>query len=97
MIKVSGKLVASIVLVLIALPVGRWVTSRPLEASIERAYQLCGECGLAPDEVGRLITGLKGTTLTREQAAELYRDTFEKPEDAELCLPCAEAVAEAAQ
>jgi hypothetical protein len=48
-------------------------------------------------EPGRLITGLKGTTLTREQAVELYRETFDKPEDAELCHPCAEAVVHAAR
>ena len=93
----STKLIAAIVFVLIAVPFGRWVTSRPLEASMARAYQVCGECGLAPDETERLIAGLEETTLTREQALALYRATFEEPNDAELCLPCAEAVVEAAQ
>ena len=89
------KLLTVSALVIIAWPAGRYINSRPWESPIKRAYRLCGECGLAPDEVGRLITGMKGTTLTREQAVELYRDTFEEPEGAELCMPCAEAVVEA--
>ena len=96
MIKVSKKLAASIVLVVIAWPAGRYVKSRPWESPIKRAYRHCGECGLARDEIGNLIVGLSGTTVTRGHAIELYRATFDKPEDAELCLPCAEAVVDAA-
>ncbi len=91
------KLFAVLALVIIAWPAGRWVKSRPWESPIKRAYRVCGDCGLAPDEIGNLIVGLSGTTVTREQALALYRATFEEPEDAELCLPCAEAVVEAAQ
>lgn len=91
------KLFAVFALVIIAWPAGRWVKSRPWESPIKRAYRLCGDCGLAPDEIGRLITELEGTTLTPEQAVELYREKFDEPEDAELCAPCAEAVVEAAR
>ena len=40
---------------------------------------------------------MEETMQTREQAVELYREKFDEPEDAELCLPCAEAVTEAAR
>ena len=70
---------------------------KPWQLPIERAYLVCENCGLEPDEIGNLIVGLSGTTLTSEQAVELYRETFDEPEDAELCLPCAEAVASVAE
>ena len=97
MTKKSASLAASILLVLVAWPAGRYLKSKPWDSLIKRAYRACAECGLSPDTVGKLITELEHTTLTHDQAVELFRETFDKPENAELCLPCAEAVVEAAK
>ena len=63
---------------------------------MQRAHRICGQCGLGPVVVDELIDTMRHSTLTREQNLELFFGTFEDPSDAELCLPCAEAVAQAA-
>ena len=50
------KLIAAVVLLVIAIPAGRWVRhARPWETSTQRAHRLCSECGLDDDEIDRLI------------------------------------------
>jgi hypothetical protein len=51
-----------------------------------------GECGLDAEDVDRIIDTVQHSTLSREENLELFLGTFEDPDDAELCLPCAEAV-----
>ena len=46
-------------------------------------------------EVDQLIHDLRHSTLSREANLDLFRDTFERREDAELCIGCAEAVLDA--
>ena len=63
---------------------------------IDVAYQACGACGLDSSEVDQLIDGARHSTSTRDGLLELFRDTFERREDAELCIGCAEAVLDVA-
>ena len=46
-------------------------------------------------EIDRLIDDMRHSTLSREENLDLFRDTFERREDAELCIGCAEAVLDA--
>ena len=69
---------------------GRW--TRHTKAGNAR----CEDCGLGADEIDQLIDDWRHTTLTRDEALALFRATFERPEDAELCEDCAEAVLDAA-
>lgn len=91
------KLIAAAVLVVIAIPAGRWVRhARPWESSIQRAHRLCRECGLGEDEIGRLIAAKMNAGQTREQELDSFYATFENRANAEPCGPCAEAVLNAA-
>jgi hypothetical protein len=91
------KLIAAVVLVVIAIPAGRWVRhTRPWESAIQRAHRLCREGGLDDDEINRLIETKSDAGLTREQELDLLYATFEDRADAELCEPCAEAVLDVA-
>ena len=47
-------------------------------------------------EIDRLIDDMRHSTLSREENLDLFRDTFERREDAELCIGCAVAVVDAA-
>lgn len=50
------KLISAVVLVVIAIPAGRWVRhTRPWESAIQRVPRLYRECGLDDDEINRLI------------------------------------------
>ena len=91
------KLIAAVVLVVIAIPGGRWVRhTRPWESPTERAHRLCRECGLDDDEIDRLIAEKRIAGQTREQELDLFYATFESGAIAELCEPCVEAVLDAA-
>ncbi len=70
------KLTVAVVLVVSAIPAGRWVRhTRPRESATERAHRLCSECGLTPAEIDRLIDPFSHPTLTRGPAIELFYDT----------------------
>ena len=84
------------VTVLAALVMVFWSRSERPATPTEVAYRICGECGLDVAEVYRLIEDMRHSTLSREENLELFRDTFERREDAELCIDCAEAVLDAA-
>ena len=66
--------------------------TRPWESAIERAHRLCRVCGLEADEIDGLIANVRHSTLTGEQNLELFDATFEDPSQAELCVPCVEAM-----
>jgi hypothetical protein len=51
---------------------------------------------LEPAEIERLIGTMQHSALTREQSLELFFSTFDEPVAAELCVPCAETVLDAA-
>ncbi len=91
----SSKIVGAMLPVLAAIT-GWLILARPSKSPTERAYRLCGECGLTVPEVDWLIDANKNSTLTREQSLELFHATFEDRRDMELCEPCAEAVVDAA-
>ena len=95
MVKRSTKTVAAMLPIMAAIA-GWLVLARPCVSPTERAYLLCGKCGLTGDEVDWLIDANQNSTLTREQSLELFYATFEYRRDAELCEPCAEAVLNAA-
>ena len=67
---------------------------RPGRASYvrDRAYRLCGQCGLVRAEIDGLIDTMRHLTLTRQQNLELFYKQFRRREDAKLCEPCAIAV-----
>lgn len=67
------------------------------ETTTECARLLCGECGLEPAEIDRLIDGARHATLNRKGMLKLFREQFGNRKDAELCEPCAEAVLAAAK
>ena len=64
--------------------------------AIDLAYRICDACGLDVAEIDQLIDDIRHSALTREENLDLFRDTFERREDAELCIDCAEAVLDAA-
>ena len=50
------KLAVAVALVVSAIPTGRWAWhTRPWEAPVDRAYRLCGECGLETAKIDWLI------------------------------------------
>ena len=85
-----------VILILLALGVVFWSSSERHYVTVDAVHRICGECGLDVAEIDQLIDDAKGSTLTREESLELYRDTFERREDAEWCIDCAEAVLDAA-
>ena len=44
------------------------------------------------DGIDGLIANVRHSTLTGEQNLELFYATFEDPSQAELCVPCVEAI-----
>jgi hypothetical protein len=84
------------VLVVLAFPAGRWVRSRYWESPEQRTLRLCRSCGLNDTQITALIDDIRHTTLTREAALALLFATFGNAADAEMCLPCGEAVLTAA-
>ena len=69
-----------------------WYYNRYRLSPLEFAYATCGPCELTHAEVDELIDTMRHSTLTREQNRGLFFDTFEEREDAEECLPCADAI-----
>ena len=91
------KLTVAVVLVVIAIPAGRWVRhTRPWESATKRVHRLCGECGLTAAETNRMIDQSSHPTLIREQALRSFYATFDNDADSRLCRPCAEAILDAA-
>ncbi len=86
-------------LVALSLPIailfGLWL--QPGETPIERAYRVCGECGILPFEIDQQIDDARHTTLTREESLALFGGLFERREDAESCRDWPEAVLDAAE
>lgn len=70
---------------------------RDVETATERAYRICGECGLEPDEIDRQIENKSRSTLSREEEIKLYHSTGKLGDDLPPCLPCMEAVLDAAK
>lgn len=84
-----------VLLPIMAAIVGWWVVIRP--SPVDRAHELCAECGLSDAEVDQLIDDAKHSMLSREENMRLFLDTFADPAEAELCRTCAEAVLDAAE
>ncbi len=70
--------------------------ARPWESPIDRAYRLCGECGLPSSEVDWLIGVMRDNPKTRAEKLEDFRKLFNDSLDLEFCEPCAEGVLDAA-
>ena len=66
------------------------------ETATERAYRECGLWGLDRSEIARLLHDVARSPLTREQQTELYESTAKDGDDVKPCLPCVEAVMDAA-
>ena len=81
---------------LVALGAVCWLRSRRPPTPTDVAYRICSACGLDVAEIDQLIDTMRHSTLSREENLDLFRDTFERREDAELCIGCAEAVLDAA-
>ena len=84
------------VVVLVALGVTFRPRSERPATPTDVAYRICGACGLDVAEVDGLIDTMRHSMLSREENLDLFRDTFARREDAELCIGCAEAVLDAA-
>ncbi len=94
MAKRSTKTVAGLLPVMFA--VSGWMfLARPWESPVDRAYRLCGECGLPSSEVDGLIGVMRENPKTRAEKLEEFRRLFDDPLDLEYCEPCAEAVLDA--
>jgi len=100
----KARAIGSVVVSLAALTffVARVTNGPPTtpESPLDLAYRLCGPCGLEPGDVDTLIDNSRHAKLTREKQVRLIEDTYvdsSKLERArELCLPCIEAVLDAA-
>lgn len=68
---------------------------RPWESRTDVAYRICGACGFDSSEVDQLIGTARHSTLSHEENLELYRSTFDRRANVELCIDCAEAVLDA--
>ena len=90
------RLLAIMLALAVAVIVVRRFGAKPQETPTDVAYQICGACGLERSEVDQLISDMRRGTLTREENLDLFYATFERREDAELCVGCAEAVLDAA-
>ncbi len=100
MAKRSTKMVVGMLPVMFA--VSGWMfLARPWESPVDRAYRLCGVCGLPSSDVDRLIAENRASTLTRGEAVKLWEGTYSDPDglaDArELCMPCVDAVIRVAE
>ena len=85
-----------VMVTLVALGVTFWSRSERPPSPTDLAYRVCSACGLDSSEIDQLIDDMRHSTLTREENLDLFHDTFERREDAELCIDCAEAVLDAA-
>ncbi len=66
------------------------------ETTTKRAYRICAACGLEPDEIDQQIQNKSRSTLSRAEEIELYHSTGKPGDDLAPCLPCVEAVLDAA-
>ena len=73
-----------------------YVVSIRGESATDRARQICERCGLEHDEIDTLIQNVRESGLPRDQALEMYRQTF-ADSDQVGCEDCAEAVCDAAE
>ena len=95
------KTILAVAWIPVAFVVGLWLGyARPWETATERAYRLCGECGQPAEIVDWLIDSNRHSTLTRAESIALWESTYtdgDKLKEAhELCMPCVEAVLDAA-
>ena len=86
-------LIGFILLIALATVVGLQYSDT--ETALERAYRECGLCGSDRAEVDRQIENKRRSRLTRDEEIELYYSTGKRL-DLEPCLPCVEAVLDAA-
>ena len=64
---------------------------------VQIAYAECADCGLSRTEVDGMIYNSRHARLDREGQIELFKATFTSDEPGpEDCLPCTEAILEAA-
>ena len=70
--------------------------ARPWESLVDRAYRLCGECGLPSTEVDWMIGVMRENPKTRAEKLEEFHILFDNVLRPEYCEPCAEAVLDAA-
>lgn len=66
------------------------------EATLDRCYYECELCGLSRGEVARMIQTVATSPLTRKQQIYRYLATGEPGDGKAACLPCVEAVLDAA-
>jgi hypothetical protein len=76
---------------------GTLIFDKGAETPTQRAYNECRPCGLTEAEIDELIDTRRHSTLSREESIELFKSTFTEDEHGpEGCMPCVEAVLEAA-
>ncbi len=100
----KARTIGSVVVFLAALTffVGRVTDGPPTapESPSDRAYRLCGQCGLEASEVDTLIDNARHSGLTRDEQIRLFEEAYidgaKLDAAGELCLPCIEAVLDVA-
>ncbi len=81
------KLVAAAATVPLGLGLGLWLRfERPWESPTERAVRLCVECGHEEDGVFQMIGNVQLRERTREGEIAAFRDLFDNPAEADLCM-----------
>lgn len=75
----KARTIGSVLVFLAALKffVARVTDGPPItaESLSDRAYRLCGQCGLEPDDVDTLIDNSRRAKLTREEQIQLFEAT----------------------
>lgn len=64
-------------------------------------YAICGECGLTEVEIDVMIQSKRASSLNREEQIAAWESTYDDPvelaAERDSCLPCVEAVLDAAE
>ena len=75
--------------------------SRMNETPVARAYRICRGCGLTAEETDALIDTMRTTDMDRAGKVKLWEATYEDAgrlaQAREECMPCLEAVLDAAE
>ena len=91
----SGKPVAIAIVLIVGFFFYRRIVATPSLPVRVDVYAICGSCGLDRVEVDGLIKTFAESNLSRAEALEKYKETFDGPAQVD-CEYCAEAVLDAA-
>ncbi len=86
--------------IVVIVPAAGWFVLQSQETKVERAYRLCGECGMDRAWVDRTIENITASGASREAMLRTWERTFADSGDPAweepLCQPCVDAVLDVA-